>query len=78
MLLTGNHNYKQETFDLITKPIILEDSVWICAKAIVCPGVIAKSHSVLTAGSVANQNMQAYFIYTGVPAVKSKIRKLNI
>lgn len=78
MLLTGNHNYKQESFDLITKSIILEDSVWICARAIVCPGVIAQSHSVLTVGSVATKNMQASFIYAGVPAVKSKIRKQNI
>nr|WP_068890000.1 WcaF family extracellular polysaccharide biosynthesis acetyltransferase [Pedobacter panaciterrae] len=77
MLLTGNHNYKLQTFDLITQPVILEDGVWICARAIVCPGVTAKSHSVLTAGSVATKNLQAYFIYTGLPAVKSKIRKSN-
>lgn len=78
MLLTGNHNYKQETFDLITKPIVLEDSVWICARAIVCPGIIAESHSVLTVGSVATKNLQANSIYTGIPAVKSKIREHNI
>lgn len=75
MLLTGNHNYKDETFELITQPVILEDGVWICARAIVCPGVTAESHSVLTAGSVATKNMQAHFIYTGLPAVKSRIRK---
>lgn len=78
MLLTGNHNYKYETFDLITKPIILEDGVWICARAVVCPGVTAGYNSILTVGSVASQNLQADFIYTGVPAVKSKKREQNI
>ncbi len=29
MLCTGSHNWKKESFDLITKPIILEDGVWI-------------------------------------------------
>ncbi len=77
MLLTGNHNYKLQTFDLITRPIILNDGVWICARAIVCPGVTAQSNSVLTTGSVATKNLLSHFIYTGIPAVKSKIRKSN-
>src|SRR3972149_1662324 len=51
MLFSGNHNYKKETFDLITGNITLEDGVWIGAKAIVCPGVKCGTHAVLTAGS---------------------------
>src|SRR5688500_1251211 len=31
MLLTGNHNYKKTTFDLMVDGIILEDGVWIGA-----------------------------------------------
>ncbi len=76
MLLTGNHNYSLQTFDLITQPVILNDGVWICARAIVCPGVTAQSHAVLTTGSVATKNLLSHFIYAGIPAVKSKIRKL--
>jgi putative colanic acid biosynthesis acetyltransferase WcaF len=77
MLLTGNHNYKVQNFDLITKPITLEDGVWIGARATVCPGVIAKSHSVLTVGSIATKNLDAYSIYQGNPAVKIKERVMD-
>ena len=77
MLLTGNHNYKKVDFDLITKPIILEDGVWIGANATVCPGVIAASHSVLTVGAVATKNLDAYAIYQGNPAVKIKDRVID-
>lgn len=73
MLLTGNHNYKTTTFDLITLPIIIQDGAWIGAKAVVCPGVIVASHAILCVGSVATRNMDAYMIYQGNPA--TKIRK---
>lgn len=74
LLLTGNHNYKKTGFDLMVKKIMLEDGVWICAKAIVCPGVTAYSHAVLSVGSIATQNMEAYTIYAGNPAVAIKQR----
>jgi len=73
MLLTGNHNYKLETFDLITGEIVLEDGVWIGAKSIVCPGVVCKSHSILTVGSVASKNLEPYTINRGNPC--EEIRK---
>lgn len=74
MLLTGNHDYKKSSFDLITGEIILEEGVWIGAKATVCPGVNCRSHSVLTVGSIATKELDAYGIYTGNPAVKMKER----
>ena len=74
MLLTGNHNYKITSFDLITGPIILEDGVWIGANATVCPGVIVQSHAILTVGSIATKDMESYFTYQGNPAVKTKAR----
>lgn len=75
-LLTGNHDYKNPAFDLITGPIVLEDGVWIGAKSIVCPGVVCHSHAVLSAGSVATKNMEAYAIYQGNPAVKVRVRQI--
>jgi len=77
-LMTGNHNYKKNSFDLITQPIILEDGVWIAASATVCPGVICKSHSVLTMGAMASKNLDAYAIYAGTPAIKIKDRIIEI
>ena len=77
MLLTGNHNYKKATFDLVPGKIILEEGVWIGAKAVVCPGVTCRSHSVLAVNSVANGDMEAYTVYQGNPAVKVRKRTIE-
>lgn len=70
MLLCGNHNYKRQTFDLMVKPIIIEDGAWVGAQSTVCPGVTMHSHSVLTVGSIASKNLDPFSIYRGNPAVK--------
>lgn len=72
-LLTGNHNYKQTTFDLITGKIVLKSGVWIGAKAIVCPGVTCFENSILTVGSIATKDLIENTIYSGNPA--KEIRK---
>ncbi len=77
LLLTGSHNYKKEAFNLITGNIILQDGVWIGAKAIVNQGIVAGSHAVLSSGSVATKNMDAFSVYQGNPAVKVRDRVLE-
>ncbi len=77
LLLTGNHNYKKKTFDLITKSIKLEEGCWIGAKSVVCPGITCGTHSVLTVGSVATDSLESYYIYSGNPAIKIKKRILD-
>jgi putative colanic acid biosynthesis acetyltransferase WcaF len=74
LLLCGNHNYKRPAFDLILGPITLDEGVWIGAKAVVCPGVVCNSHAILTVGSVATKNLEAYTIYAGNPAEKVRTR----
>ena len=74
MLLCGNHNYKKTTFDLMIGEIHLEEGVWIGAQSVVCPGVTCKSHSILSVGSIATKDMEAYSIYQGNPAIKIKDR----
>ena len=77
LLLTGNHNYKKTSFDLMVGEIILSDGVWVGAKATVCPGVCCKSHSILTVGSVATSNLKEFGIYQGNPAELVKERIVN-
>jgi putative colanic acid biosynthesis acetyltransferase WcaF len=77
LLISGNHDYTNISFDLIVKPIVLEAGVWICAKAIICGGAICKSHCVITAGSVVSSQTESYGIYTGNPAVKIKTRVIG-
>ena len=76
-LCAGSHDYKRVTFDLITRSITLEDGVWIGAGGWVGPGVTAKTHAVLTAGSVTGKNLEANGIYQGNPAVRIKERVVS-
>ena len=76
-LVTGNHNYSNKTFDLVIKPILIEDGVWICAGSTVCPGVVCHFNSVLTTGSIASKDLLENTINTGNPAVFMKMRKFN-
>ena len=73
-LLTGNHNYKKASFNLMVLPITLEDGVWIGAKSIVCPGVHCGKEAILSAGSVATKNLIANTIYQGNPAEVVRMR----
>jgi putative colanic acid biosynthesis acetyltransferase WcaF len=75
-LCTGNHDYTKEKFDLIVKQIVIEDGVWVGAKAIICPGVTLRSHSVVTAGSIVTHDTEPYTIYQGNPA--KPVRRRNI
>jgi putative colanic acid biosynthesis acetyltransferase WcaF len=76
-ILAGSHNYKKEAFDLILGKILLEDGVWLGAKSIVCPGVICKTHSILTVGSVATKDLDEYGVYQGNPAVFKRKREIK-
>ena len=76
MLLTGNHNYKKTTFDLMIGEIRLNDGVWIGAQATVCPGVTCESHAILSVGSVANKDLKAFTIYQGNPAKAIRQREI--
>ena len=77
LLLTGSHDAAKETFDFMSAPIILEDGVWIAAKAVVFGGVICHTHSILGMNSVAESNLQPYIIYKGNPAIPLLERRIN-
>ena len=77
-LCTGNHNYRLQTFDLIVKPITIEDGAWLGAGCWVGPGVKIGSHSVLAACSVMTGDMEPWGIYQGNPAVFIKRRTIEI
>ncbi len=49
-------------------PIILEENVWIGARAIVMRGVTIGAHSVIGAGSIVTQDIPPRSLAVGVPA----------
>ncbi|WP_215954270.1 WcaF family extracellular polysaccharide biosynthesis acetyltransferase [Providencia rettgeri] len=74
MLLTGNHDFKTQTFDLITGEIKLEDGVWVGAKSIICPNTILEKNCVLCVASVAIGFLHSDSIYQGNPATIKRKR----
>lgn len=77
LLITGNHNYNLTTFDLISKPIYIEDGVWICANVTVTGGVTLKSHSVIGVGLTVTKDAEAYKVYGNqhVEVIKNRVIK---
>ncbi len=76
-LLTGNHDYKDPAFALITGQITIEDGAWIGARALIGPGVTVGEHAVLTAGSVLTKNATPFGIYRGNPATQVRRRQIR-
>jgi len=76
-IMTGNHNYKKPTFDLIVKDVVLEEGVWIGSKAMVTQGVTCHSHAVLGVNSVTSSDLDAYTIYAGHPCRAIRKRDLQ-
>ena len=77
LLITGNHDYTKQDFPYRNAPIIVEDGVWVGARAVVTAGVTLGSHSVLTAGTVVTKNTEPFGIYQGNPAVMNKTREID-
>lgn len=77
LLLTGNHDYSRSDFPYRLGSILIEDGVWIGARATVCPGVSCGSHSILTVQSVATRDLEPWQIYSGNPAGVVRTRKMN-
>ncbi|HXD78260.1 MAG TPA: WcaF family extracellular polysaccharide biosynthesis acetyltransferase [Puia sp.] len=69
LLLTGSHDPARESFDFVSAPIVLEDGVWVGAKAVVAGGCRCGTHSILGINSVAESDLEPYTIYKGNPAV---------
>lgn len=64
LLLTGNHDYAKRSFDLMSKPIVIEEGVWVGAKSTIVGGVTLKSHSVTGVGVNILRDTEAYQVYS--------------
>ncbi len=76
-IVTGNHDYASPGFDLMLRPITVEEGAWVGARAIICPGVTVATHSVVHAGSVVTKSTDAYTVYAGNPAVAVSSRQIR-
>lgn len=76
-LCTGSHDITSLRRPLITRPILIEDHVWVCAEAFVGPGVTLSNNSVVAARAVAVKDTSAFDIVAGNPARKVGTRKIE-
>lgn len=73
-LCTGTHDYRDPTFPLTARAITIGDRAWVCADAIVGPGVVVAEGAILGLGAVAMHDLERWTIYGGNPAVAVKPR----
>lgn len=71
----ATHLYNEPEFRLIPLEMTIGRYAWICARAMVAPGVNVGEGAILGLGSVATKDMEPFGIYAGSPARKVKERE---
>ncbi len=80
-ILNYGHNIEDVDTPMINQGVkyysqtIIEDNVWVGARAIILPGIKIGTGSVIGAGSVVTKDVEAYSIVAGNPAKFIKSRK---
>lgn len=72
-----NHNFANPSLPIdaqgiSTKPVVIEDDVWIGANTVILPGVRIGRHSVVAAGAVVTSDVPSGSLVAGVPATVKK------
>lgn len=75
-LCAGSHRIDDKYFQLIAKPIVIEDKAWIAAETFVGPGVVVEEGAVLGARGVATRNLCSWTVYVGNPAISIGKREI--
>lgn len=68
LLCGATHDYQDPEFRLVPRPIEIGACAWICARAVVLPGVRCGEGAVLGAAGVASRDLEAWGVYAGNPA----------
>lgn len=80
IIYTGNHRFDRLDVPMIqqgnTEPraVVIEDDVWIAARAIILPGITVGKGAVVAAGAVVTKDVAPYTVVGGVPARLIKSR----
>lgn len=66
----ASHDFNHPSFPLFSKSIVLGRYSWVCARAVVLPGVVLGDGAVLGASAVAAKSLDPLGVYVGNPARK--------
>ena len=73
-LCGATHDSDDPNFPMTVHPITVGRYAWICARAVVGPGVNVGEGAVLGLSSVATRDLEPWTVYGGVPARAIKTR----
>lgn len=73
-LCTGTHDYESPNFELIAKPIHIQNHAWLAAEVFVHPGVTIGEGTVIGARSVVIHSMPEWTVCSGFPCKPIKPR----
>ncbi len=76
-LCTGSHDITHPQMKLTHSPIVLENGVWVCARAFIGPGVRIGEGAVVGACSVVFKDVSPWTVVAGNPAVVKKTRRIQ-
>jgi acetyltransferase-like isoleucine patch superfamily enzyme len=68
MILTGQHRHDRPGFGFETRPVVIEDHVWIGSRAVILPGTSLGRGVVVAAGAVVSGRVAPMTVVAGVPA----------
>lgn len=74
-LCGATHDFDSPNFTYVKKMITIGAYAWVCARAVVLPGVHCKEGSVLGAAAVTSRDLDPWTVYAGNPAKPVKSRK---
>jgi maltose O-acetyltransferase len=71
-ILSASHRVDDSAWSSFSKPVIIEDYVWIAVGALVLPGVRIGRGAVVGAGAVVSRDIPPFSVATGNPASVSE------
>lgn len=73
-LVTGTHDFEKPTFDMVTRPIVVEKQAWVSANCFVAPGVTVRRGAVVLACSLVLKDVPEMTVVAGQPAAVKRHR----
>lgn len=79
-LLTASHDLNDSSWQMYSKPIVIEDYAWVATNAIILPGVRVGTGAVIGAGAIVRKNVEPFHIFSGDSnshVIKKRVEFLN-
>lgn len=76
-LITGSHSIESPNFDMVTKPIIINDGCWVATGSYILAGVVLGRFSIIGAKSIVSKNTNDFDVVVGNPAKFIKKREFK-